>query len=168
MKLIPLTQGKFAKVDENHFDSLNQFRWTLKTSKRTKVLYAKRFAIVDGKHTTIQMHTAIMCPPKGFQVDHIDRDGLNNQTSNLRITTRAQNQRNQKKHSKGSSQYRGVCKAYKGWTARISVDNRQITLGTFKDEVEAALAYDIASCKYHGEHGRRNFFNKGSKPVEGK
>ena len=173
MKLIPLSQGKFARVDDSDFNQLSKFRWTLKTSKRTKVLYAKRFVIVEGKHTTIQMHAEIMKPAKGLQVDHRDRDGLNNQRSNLRVTTRAQNQRNQRKHSKGSSRYRGVCKGYKGWLARISVDNKQISLGTFKTELEAALAYDFASLKYHGEHGRTNFEavtnrKSGSQPVEKK
>lgn len=158
---IPLSQGKFAEVNTGDFEKLNKFRWTLKTSKRTSVLYAKRFAIVNGKQTTIQMHTQIMNPPKGMQVDHIDRDGLNNRRSNLRITTRAQNQQNQRKHSKGSSKYRGVTFTAYGWVARISVNNKQVSLGIWSNEIKAALAYDMACRKYHGKHGRPNF-----KPVE--
>jgi hypothetical protein len=84
-------------------------------------------------------------------------NGLNNQRDNLRICTPAQNRSNTKK-SHGSSQFKGVSrKAASHWVAYIKVNQKTKYLGTFQDEVAAALAYDAAARQHFGEFALCNF-----------
>lgn len=78
-------------------------------------------------------------------VDHIDRNKLNNHVTNLRWVTPLQSvlNRGKTKHEK-TSKYKGVTRTRHGtWAAYSSVNDASIHLGTFKDETEAALAYDF-------------------------
>jgi hypothetical protein len=58
-----------------------------------------------------------------------------------------------------SSRYRGVVWFVPGlcWRARITVNGELLSLGLFDDEVDAALAYDEAARKFHGERAKPNF-----------
>lgn len=59
--------------------------------------------------------------------------------------------------------YKGVCfrEQWARWTARIHLTEdgvaRRINLGTFKSEIEAAMAYDDAARLAYGEFARVNF-----------
>jgi hypothetical protein len=91
--------------------------------------------------------------------DHRDRDGLNNRRSNLRPATRQQQQANHKKHRDGvTSKFRGVSwfKDGKKFRAAITVNEKSIHLGLFKDEVEAARAYNKAATENFGEFASLN------------
>jgi len=105
------------------------------------------------------MHRLIMDPPRGYVVDHINGDGLDNRRANLRLATHAQNGRNRRKIKKGISKYKGVSweESTGKWRALIHVDRKKISLGCYKDEVTAAKVYDKAAKKYHGEFARLNF-----------
>jgi hypothetical protein len=101
-----------------------------------------------------------MNTPEGMFVDHINHNGLDNRKANLRFATRAENNRNVRCLKKNkSSRYRGVYhdKKYKKWRAHISVNNKKRHLGYFKDEKEAARAYDNAARKYYKEFAILNF-----------
>lgn len=91
-------------------------------------------------------------------IDHINNNPLDNRKSNLRIVTARQNSMNCKSR-KGSSKYIGVSfdKKSKKWKAQIRPNGKQIYLGRFDDEIEAAKVRDIATKKYFGEHGKLNF-----------
>jgi hypothetical protein len=161
MKLIPLTQGHFAQVDDRDFEFLSQWRWCVHIDKsRSKTYYAKRKIWKNGTSLDVRMHRVIMEPAESYEVDHKDGNGLNNQRSNLRVATKGENQRNQRPYKKGSSKYKGVSKnksKSKPWAAKITVNNVTQLIGTFKTEIEAAQAYDLQSTRLHGEFGYRNF-----------
>ena len=94
------------------------------------------------------------------QVDHINGNQSDNRIANLRAATNAENSRNYSKPSGASSVYRGVfwVKRDKVWAARISAGKLgKISLGNFKNERQAAEAYDAAAIKYHGEFATLNF-----------
>lgn len=97
------------------------------------------------------MHKAVNQTPTGFDTDHIDRNRLNNQRSNLRTVTHQQNMFNAKLHAKSTSGYKGVfwVERYKGWRAYLVVDNRQVHIGYFRDKEEAIQARINAEKNYH-------------------
>ena len=79
----------------------------------------------------------------------------------------AQNTRNRAKYSTAaSSKYKGVCrnKAINRWQAKICWNRKQIYLGCFTDEVEAAKAYDQAARQYHGAFASLNFAPASTEP----
>lgn len=106
----------------------------------------------------IKMHRYLLDAPEGMQVDHINGDPLDNRRENLRLATPAQNQANRRKRSGGSSVYKGVSWHKKGraWRATINLDRKQIHLGFFKDQTEAAKAYDAKAKELFGEFAYLN------------
>ena len=144
MKKIVLTQNQVAFVDDEDFEKLSQLRWHVYKGRNT--FYARRnLPRVNGKQTSIHMHHEIIGkPPKGFEADHRDGNGLNNQRNNLRHVTSRQNGQNL--HCKKSSQYSGVCwhKGAKKWMARIGINGTNKYLGLFANEFEAFTVYKQA------------------------
>ena len=102
------------------------------------------------------MHQFIMRPPKGKVVDHIDGNGLNNRRANLRLCTPRQNRRNTRPRRKTSA-FLGVSRRGSKYLARIKHDGRQLYLGLFDDEIEAARARDRKACELFGEFAWLNF-----------
>ena len=93
------------------------------------------------------------------EIDHKNGDGLLNTEENLRFSTHAQNLSNRGSQTGNASGHKGVgwFKRYSKWRAQIGVNGKMIHLGYFADKVEAALAYDAAALKYHGEFAVLNF-----------
>lgn len=86
------------------------------------------------------------------QVDHIDGNALNDRPDNLRAATQMQNAWNHKRRTKASPLPMGVRQAQSGrYVARIRVNNKRITIGTFRTVDAAALAYQFARKKHFGE-----------------
>ena len=156
MKTITLTQGKVAVVDDLDYACLILFKWhavkvTVKNSIRW---YAARAVRLASGVSKIYMHVEIL-GQKG--VDHADHDGLNNQRSNLRAATQAQNNQNRRKYP-SSSQFKGVrWRERRGkWESYITIDGHQKFLGLFTEEVDAAEAYNKAA-KAFGNFAHPNY-----------
>ncbi len=152
-KEIQLTQGQVALVDDEDYEWLLSWKWYFCNNRYA----ARQSARVLGKQNTIRMHNAIMRPPQGMVVDHVDLNGLNNQKYNLRICTPAQNVKNVGKYSCNTSGFKGVFISGEKWISKIRVTGKTIYIGTFETKEEAALAYDKAAAKYHGDFSRTNF-----------
>lgn len=153
MKVIKLAKGHRALVDDSDYADVSQYRWHISSG------YAVGSVMFLGQRQTMSMHRYLMGDPQGLEVDHRDRNRLNNQRrTNLRVCTRAENIRNRRKLS-GSSKYRGVCwaKASGKWTASITFNRRAERLGYFVKEVEAARAYDERARELFGEFANLNF-----------
>lgn len=157
MKEIPLTKGKVALVDDEDYERVNQYKWYAQTDKKSRTSYALRRE--RNKEQTIQrMHRFIMNAPDGIEVNHWDHNGLNNQKENLILSTHRQNmcysrKRLHQKEKPTSSKYKGVYwnKEKRRWTSRIKFNGKVKHLGHFKEEMEAAEAYNNAAILYHGE-----------------
>ena len=151
---IPLTQGRYAIVDPDDYQRLNEHKWHAKKFRNTYYV-ARSKRIGTKKWIPVQMHREIINPPDHLYVDHINRNGLDNRKANLRLATCAQNVINRAiiKRENSPSKYKGVTwhKHAKKWHAQICYAGKHKTVGYFKDELEAAKAYDKAAKEYHGE-----------------
>lgn len=156
-KIIQLTRGLFTLVDDEDFERLSILKWhALAPGKSRRAWYAVRnLAREGGKRRTWSMQNDIICPLPGYLVDHKDGDGLNNQKSNLRFATTSENCANSKK-STGSSRYRGVALKEGRWRVRICVKYKQVHVGYFKEEFDAATAYNFAAEAAFGEFAAFN------------
>jgi hypothetical protein len=151
MKQIPLTQGKFTLVDDIDFEWLNQWKWYAIKDRNT--FYAVRMERSENKRKVIWMHREILGVLAGFETDHKNHNGLDNQRINLRSCTRAENQHNRFMQKNNISGFKGVSwsNRAKKWWAQIKFNRRVIHLGFFISKLEAAKAYDNAAKKYFGE-----------------
>ncbi|MFA5382234.1 MAG: AP2 domain-containing protein [Candidatus Micrarchaeia archaeon] len=159
MKTIPLTQNKFALVDDADYAELSKHKWHVR--KIRNKFYAVR-AIWNPKGViSFSMHREILGLKKGDRklVDHRDDNGLNNQRSNIRTCSVSQNAMNKLSNAGSSSKYKGVCwdKWSKKWRASIMIAGKGVFLGNFKTELEAAKTYDDAAREHFGEFAKTNF-----------
>jgi len=160
MKRIPLTQGKFALVDDALFDELNKFKWC--ADKRRNTFYAIRRKRGVGGQVSCYMHREIFLllgEPIPKQVDHWDTNGLNNQRENLRSATESQNKQNCHARSSNTSGYKGVYWHTKSekWCAQAKLNGQNIYLGIWDTPEKAARAYDRFAYKHYGDFSRLNF-----------
>jgi len=154
MKIIQLTKGNVAQVDDRWFDFLNKDKW-----HSFRGYAARHSPRVNGKSDIIFMHNVIKPPPDGFEVDHKDRNRSNNQEENLRYCTRTQNLQNKPPTSKNKTGYKGVSPNGIRWAAQITVCGVRHCIGTFDTPAIAAHAYDEYAKKYFGEFAYLNFPN---------
>lgn len=158
MKKIPLTKGQFTFIDDEDYEKIKGYSWFANK-------YLKGFrAVAVSKGKMVFMHRLIMNAPKGMDVDHINRNALDNQKSNLRICTRSQNNGNRMSYI-GKSKFKGVWASNninlrKRWRAEIRYENKRYHLGCFENQVEAAKAYDKKALKLFGDFAYLNFPKK--------
>jgi hypothetical protein len=131
--------GCILRIDECDRALVDGIRWT-PDRRAGGLIYVHRKEPGNIKR---YLHREIMQPPSGLVVDHIDRNGLNNCRANLRIVTERENCWN--RGGTGASSFRGVYRKREKWTASIRVGGRQVHLGSFSTEVEAAEAFDAAA-----------------------
>jgi hypothetical protein len=158
MVAISLTQNKIALIDDEDFWLISQYKWYPKRHRNTYYASANGPRI-NGKRQTIFMHQLLLPSSKEQQVDHKNGNGLDNRRGNLRFATHAENMRNRVGNKTSFSKYKGVDwkKSNQKWRARIRVNNKELHLGCFFDEIEAAKAYDAAATKHYGEFAKLNF-----------
>lgn len=154
-KTIPLTKGHFAIVDEEDYEMLMKYNWTVTNSPTNHTNYAS-----GGRK--MKMHRFIMNAPEDKLVDHINRNGLDNRKANLRFCTKQGNSANSfSENPSKSSKYKGVCweKYTRKWAARIRKDGRSITIGRFLVEKDAAFAYNTLAKEAFGEFAYLNILD---------
>lgn len=144
-------------VDDDDYDKVNKYHWCFGGS----VVGYKKHERRTGQRL-ILIHRLIMNPEDCSVVDHINHNRLDNRKKNLRVCSKKQNARNcLKPKGKHTSIYKGV--RYKNdhgrrkrWNAHIKYNYRQIFIGTYKTEKEAAKAYNDKATELFGEYAYLN------------
>ena len=153
--VIQLTKGYEAIVDAQDGD-LVAIPWHVNVSGHTA--YAVRRS--GGKSTQLSrvimervIERLLTCDEV---VDHIDRNGLNNRRSNLRLATRQQDLHNSKKPDRGTNRLKGASWSAKArkWRAQITINYQVIYLGYFDTEEKAHAAYCQAAAQNCGQFAR--------------
>lgn len=157
MKMIPLTQGKVAFVDDEDYEFLIAMgSWYAHCNRQNWYVRGQ----INGK--IILMHRIIMERIKpGFQgqIDHKDMNGFNNQHYNLRIATKSQNAANVGLRQDNITGYKGVSwnSYHQKWKAQIQFQGTRSHLGYFDCKIKAAKAYDCAAWCLWKDYARLNF-----------
>lgn len=137
-------------VDSDRFQELNKFKWHIDS-----VGYPSGGALTAKGRRPVRMHK-FLCDAK--EVDH--RTGFKwvNTSWNLRPATDTQNNANRKKKPGTRSQYKGVVWNESGhsWASKIQVNRKQIHLGNYDCERDAAIAYNCAALLHFGEFALPN------------
>lgn len=152
VQIINIPGNYEVKVDKWYYDKNCLFDW------RVRSKYVCRLDIDNNK--TIYMHKDVLnLNDNSFQVDHIDGDTFNNCESNLRLCTQEENNYNRRKLTVAdkTSKFKGVSKRGSKWIATIRKNGNAVNIGRYKEEVDAALAYDSAAVYLFEEFACINF-----------
>ena len=134
--------------------------YNAKIGDNAKIINGRYYKIgIDYKQ--YKLHQIIFLYHHGYfpkQIDHIDRNPLNNNIENLRETTQSQNNMNRTKLKNCSSQYKGVTwnKNLNKWQVSITINRKRKHLGLFTNETDAAIAYNEAAIKLFKEYANLN------------
>ena len=140
-----------GKNSDLHFYIDTQMLWKIKFFTWRIYINSRGYKMVEtglinnGKKINFTLARYLLDFPNGKYVDHIDRDPTNNRLSNLRVASPLENSQNANKHStKTTSIYKGVCfhKSKKLWFAYINSNKKRYNIGYFKNENDAAIAYN--------------------------
>jgi AP2-like factor, euAP2 lineage len=162
MKAIQLTRAYVAIVDDEHYERVMAAGPWL-TYMRDQNVYAERvFPKRGGKLRKQSMGNFILeiMGAGKSQVNYKNRDALDNRMCNLRKCDLSQRGARARKYKKKtSSRFRGVSwdKRTRKWDARLCVRGKNLFLGLFTDEVEAATVWDEAARGNWGEFAFQNF-----------
>ena len=156
-RLIPLTQHAVSKVDIEDFDAAMEKNWCLSDTG-----YARR----TSSRMNERLHRFVMERVLGRelspreQVDHINGDRLDNQRSNLRVVSNAENARNRPAQRNSGSRLKGVTRSdtvSERWTTELQILGTRLRWGGMESAEEAAWMYDQLALALHGDYARLNF-----------
>ena len=172
MRKIPLSRGYVALIDNEDFERVSAYRWTAMVQGYKFVLrvYPITWTEVNGKRVAFPLHRFILNFPDGLCVDHIDGDTLDCRRQNLRLATREQNTQNcRKSEIKRTSYFKGVywrsgSNRSRRWVAAAKQSHKKNHhIGVFKEETDAALAYNLVAEREFGEFA---WYNLPLSPAE--
>lgn len=155
--LLPLMSKEgvkeFALIDKE-CAHLDQHKWFKDTRG-----YAR------GDAGKLFLARAIMEPPVGMVVDHINGNPLDNRKVNLRVCTQKENLRN-RRPGRSMTGYKGVRPDYRRkhptFNAYITYDGKKRYLGKFSSAEAAAKAYNQEALKIFGEFAKLNEVTNGA------
>lgn len=153
MRAIPLTQGKYALVDDEDYERVSQFKWTAKEATQGCTWYAYRRA----RGRSIHLHRFILDAPANLHVDHKNHDGLDCRKNNMRLATPLQSTWNRRQRSDSRMQFKGVVRMKGKYTPKVYVGEHQVYFGTYNNQEDAARVYDAVVTRLRGEFAHTNF-----------
>jgi hypothetical protein len=140
----------YVTLSTQDYPMVSKFRWHAVRGKDKKSFYAvANVRKPNGSWTCVLMHQVL----RGTGIDHVDRDGLNNQDYNLRPASGSENCANRGMMKNNKSGYRGVWwnKRSNKWVAGVRVNRKMKHLGYFPILEDAVFAVSVAREHYFGK-----------------
>lgn len=127
---------------------LSQYRWHICGKGYAWTTWARD----DGK--AVSMHSMVL----GKMCDHINNNPIDNRLENLRLCSHQQNQMNKLSCARSVVPFKGVSMASGGikYVAKICANGKHYYLGRYTNARDAALSYDDAARRLHGEFACTN------------
>lgn len=140
MKSILLSSGASALVDDDDYQTVAQYKWNPRNG------YAVTYINTYTDFCSVSMHGLIMGRRPNMDIDHINRNRLDNRRSNLRHCTRSENCLNSGPRSPASG-FKGVYwnNRKSKWRVELTYKGKRIRVGHFSDREDAALAYNVVT-----------------------
>lgn len=161
MPIIIAYDGTEILVDEDDFEFLNKYKWSITQKGHRRTVYARtNIKSENGRYYTERMHRLVLGVGKGEKVivDHINGNGLDNRKSNLRKTDFSGNASNVPTHKGNTSGYKGVYyrKARRRWVVEVRKERKTVVRKHFQCKHCAALFYNEKAKEIHGEFAWQN------------
>lgn len=145
-------------VDEEIMPLMSQYKWYVSKSRGKKYL---KTTIYKPRKQSIYLHNLIAGERKaGHSFYFMDGNTLNLQKDNiLQIPNFIHRYLRVFQFQKKSSVYRGVYFRSGKYIAQISFNKKPMYLGTFDDEKNAAICYDLKALELFKENAQTNLIN---------
>ena len=138
------TEVARAAIDFGDIERVRAHRWRVSSGVRTRYVLS---------HSAGALHRFLLDAPSDMEVDHIDRDGLNNRRVNLRLVTRAENAQNMGEGGRAGRELpRNVYARGAKFLVQVTVHGRAYaggTFGTLEDAERAAHALRDVTFTHH-------------------
>ena len=165
MREIALTQGKRAMVDDDIYHLLINVPFHAAES-RGRIYARSNRTLLEG-HPNTYLHWIVIAPSfhKSFQIKFKDGNTLNCQRDNLtyieksdntQLTSKNQNSRVKKSKYLGVSKCMGERLKPDIWQAKTRHKGKDVYIGRFASEKEAAIAYNKKMIELHGPNCKLN------------
>lgn len=138
-QLLPGHSDKFPN-GKSRVGSLNRGGyWCIHIYKKPYPAHRLGWAMINGHF-----------PKSHLDIDHINRNKLDNRYCNLRLATRGQNNINSR--PRGSNRLKGAYRTREGklWRSQIKINNKSVHLGHFRTEEEAHQAWRHKAGEIYG------------------
>lgn len=150
------TDKKFV-IDLEDYDKIKDYTWILDKSGYVRTTITNK----QGKSETYGIHNIITGTKKN--IDHIDRNPLNNRKNNFRFATLSQNAHNKNLRSNNTSGVTGV--SYNSsknlWEATLIIKGKKKTLGSSRNKEIAIKKRLQAEKEFLGEFApQKHLFKK--------
>lgn len=140
-------------VDKADEPLVNEYRWFIHTAPSGGKYVRGYHKGSANRNTRVYMHQLIMGRRRGYVIDHVNGNSLDNRRSNLRFCTRQQNAFNRL----AKSGHRGITwnKQYQRWVARIQHQGRAHFIGKYTELQHGIIAYNAVAKVLYGEYATK-------------
>lgn len=134
------TPAHVCLIDVQDVEQVSEHKWHL--AQRRSKQYAE--TINNGK--AIFLHTFLLGRRQGYEIDHINANGLDNRRENIRFVTQHQNVLNARTNPKSGRMGVSWRESRKRWVAKIIINGvtRQKLFKTFAEAVTCRQAWESA------------------------
>lgn len=119
-------------IDEEDWELVKSYKWLLNNG----------YALAYRDHKQIYLHRLILGDKPKHEIDHINRDKLDNRRNNLRHVTRSENKVNGFRVDSKPGHLRHIRKYSAGWQVLFTRNSKTVYLGKFATYEEARAVRD--------------------------